>query len=73
MKIGGLYSYDVNRNVCREESYIHKISTIQANKPFVLLEKSSNENEFYKVLTLEGVIGWVYLGDHLRLTEIKQT
>jgi hypothetical protein len=60
MKIGGLYSYAVHRNVYATQHELQVIAEIKADTPFVLLSPSINIGWFRtQVLTSEGIVGWI--------------
>lgn len=64
MNIGNLYSYPNQRNVYNDENHpTALIHTLPANEPFVVLEIiSARWVETYKVLTLDGIVGWIHIG-----------
>lgn len=65
MNIGGLYSYNNRRNIYKDYEGISTIGSMEADEPFVFLEKARDELkwvEAYKVLTSQGIVGWVHIG-----------
>jgi len=67
MKIGGLYSYWDARSVYPESNdHLESFVTIKQNEPFVLLEMKTvqawGQYFNFKILTIEGIVGWVFIG-----------
>ncbi len=60
MNIGSLYSYPNSRIVFSDEQHTKCISSMETDEPFVLLEvKHLKRVEAYKVLTIQGAVGWI--------------
>lgn len=73
LKVGGLYSYPNPRNIFKDCEGISSIGSMEADEPFVFLEKSMDEMKWvegYKVLTSQGIIGWIHIGYPEDLKEI---
>jgi len=65
MNIGGLYSYWDARDIYPESNdYLEAVATIKRDEPFVLLEMKTVQawGQYFKVLTIEGIVGWAFIG-----------
>ena len=73
LQVGGLYSYPNPRNVFRDYKGISSIGSMEAEEPFVFLEKVVGIKwaEAYKVLTSQGIVGWVHIGYPEDLKELS--
>lgn len=74
LKIGSLYTYPNNRAVyTRSRSTSDIIALIEKNQPFVLLELGEELKwvQPLKVLTTDGVVGWITIGYMEDLVEVK--
>ena len=73
LQVGGLYSYPNPRNIFRDYKGISSIGYMEAEEPFVFLEKVVGIKwaEAYKVLTSQGIIGWVHIGYPEDLKELS--
>ena len=71
MNIGSLYSYPNSRIVFSDEQHTNCISSMETNEPFVLLEvKHLKWVEAYKVLTIQGAVGWIHIGYPEKVKEV---
>lgn len=72
MNIGSLYSYPLNRHVYVDlNSTTEYIDTVKENEPFVLLEiQELKWADAYKVLTINGIVGWIQIGYPERVKEV---
>ena len=71
MKIGSLYSYPINRQVFVGVDNSERIDTIKQNEPFVFLEVHELKwADAYKVLTINGIVGWIHIGYPERVKEV---
>ena len=71
MNIGSLYSYPNSRNVFSDEQHTNCISSMETDEPFVLLEvKHLKWVEAYKVLTIQGAVGWIHIGYPEKVQEV---
>jgi hypothetical protein len=70
MIAGKFYTYNVERNIYADSSRTKKIDEIKQDEPFIYLGKDEKliliEN--CKVLTINGVVGWILIGypDHIK-------
>ena len=74
-KFGGFYAYQVQRNlyVDQGESSLRTIGEIQAFEPFVVLDKVKMQYcTSYKVLSSEGIVGWIYVGEDAWLHAVQK-
>ena len=74
LQVGGLYSYNNPRNVYKDYEGISSIGSMEADEPFVFLEKARDELKWvegYKVLTSQGIVGWVHIGYPEDLKELS--
>ena len=65
LKVGGLYSYPNPRNIFKDYKGIASIGSMKAGEPFVFLEKTPDKMKWvegYKVLTAQGIVGWIQIG-----------
>lgn len=75
-QIGKLYSYPNGRAVFFEPKGA-AIAFTECNEPFVLLDifddvLDTEWNRSYKILTSQGIIGWVIITNPALIVEIKQ-
>ena len=64
LQVGGLYSYNNLRGVHPDrEGTQDLIGILEINEPFVLLESGGKHkwSETYKVLTTQGIVGWIHV------------
>ena len=71
--IGGLYTYPNGRNIWNSIDVkagipFYIIGWLPPNEPFVLLELSKQDS--FKVLTTQGIVGWVDYSDEVPLKEV---
>lgn len=59
INIGGLYSYGLTLDVRPNIRSFRLNAKLAKNEPFVVLDKKSNEH--LKILTTQGIIGWVFI------------
>jgi len=74
LQVGGLYSYNNRRNVYKDFEGISTIGYMEADEPFVFLEKVRGDLKWvekYKVLTSQGIVGWVHIGYPEDLKELS--
>lgn len=77
MKIGKLYSYSTGRNMFSTISHEgNPIGFIDVDEPFMLLETielnwKMQAIESVKVLSAQGIIGYIYIGYPEDLTELS--
>ena len=76
LQVGKLYSYPNGRAVFFEPKGV-AIAFTECNEPFVLLDIFDDEfdtewNRSYKILTSQGIIGWVIITNPALIVEIKQ-
>jgi len=67
MIVGKFYSYYISRSVYSDETQHtlgHQIDMISNHQPFIFLEKGKDVKwgEVCKVLTANGVVGWIHIG-----------
>lgn len=71
MKIGKLYSYSKGRNMFSNPQHDgNPIDFIEIDEPFMLLE-TSQWLESCKVLSAQGIVGYIYIGYPEHLTELS--
>lgn len=76
-KFGGFYAYHMQRNIYVDqgvmESSLKTIGEIQAFEPFVVLDKVKMQySTSYKVLSSEGIVGWIYVGEDAWLHAVQK-
>ena len=73
LKIGKLYSYTTGRNMFSSPQYDgNTVGFIDVDEPFMLLEKIELKwVESFKVLSAQGIIGYIYIGYPEKLTELS--
>jgi hypothetical protein len=74
LKVGGLYSYPKPRNIYKDYKGIASIGSMEADEPFVFLENAKYEMKWaegYKVLTAQGIVGWVHIGYPENIKEVS--
>lgn len=74
LQVGGLYSYPNPRIIYTDYKGTSSIAFMEANEPFAFLEKTFVEwtrVEAYKVLTSQGIVGWVHIGYPEDLKELS--
>lgn len=73
MKIGKLYSYSTGRNMFSNPQHAgDPIDFIEIDEPFMLLETTGIQPiESVKVLSAQGIIGYIYIGYPENLTELS--
>jgi hypothetical protein len=71
MNFGKLYCYPFDRKLSIKTEVV---DTVKAKEPFVLLKQKGNIGMWtlYKVLTINGVVGWIHCRDYM-LEEVKVT
>ena len=71
MNFGKLYCYPFDRKLSIKTEVV---DTVKAKEPFVLLTQKGNIGMWtlYKVLTINGVVGWIHCRDYM-LEEVKVT
>lgn len=71
MNFGKLYCYPFDRKLSIKTEVV---DTVKAKEPFVLLKQKGNIGVWtlYKVLTINGVVGWIHCRDYM-LEEVKVT
>ena len=71
MNFGKLYCYPFDRKLSIKTE---TVDTVKAKEPFVLLKQKGNIGVWtlYKVLTINGVVGWIHCRDYM-LEEVKVT
>lgn len=57
---GKFYAYPVERYVYADLHQSKQIDKIEYDEPFILLER--DYLEYWKVLTINGVVGWIHIG-----------
>ena len=71
LKIGKLYSYTTGRNMFSNPQHDgNPIDFIEIDEPFMLLE-TSQWLESCKVLSAQGIVGYIYIGYPEHLTELS--
>lgn len=71
-KTGSLYRYYIERRVY--DDYGSMIGLVQENEPFIALSNTTEKLkwcETIKILTLNGVIGWVQFGYPEKICEFE--
>ena len=74
LQVGGLYSYNNLRGVHPDrEGTQDLVGVLEINEPFVLLESGGKHkvSETYKVLTTQGVVGWIHVLYPVDIRELK--
>lgn len=73
LKIGKLYSYTTGRNMFSNPQHDgNTIGFIEIDEPFMLLETSQLKwVESFKVLSAQGIIGYIHIGYPENLTELS--
>ena len=85
MIVGNLYSYNEYRSVCNDHSNTLRLGYIEAEEPFVILEKGpikelpiwkfgecyNKKFYFIKVLTIKGLIGWIMIQNPEKMTKLS--
>lgn len=73
-KFGGFYAYQMQRNIYVNQGEKAKtIGEIQAFEPFVVLDKVKlHICTSYKVLSSEGIVGWIYVGEYAWLHAVQK-
>lgn len=66
MIVGKFYSYYISRIVFSDQlmGSHHQVDVISKNQPFIFLEKGKEIKwgEICKVLTANGIVGWIHVG-----------
>ena len=72
MIVGNLYKYTHARHVFANLDSNQTVDDIKQNEPFVFLEVNVLKwVEAYKVLTINGIVGWIHVGypEHIKSVE----
>ena len=71
MNIGGLYTYPALRYLYKDlnNRYEGHLASIDINEQFVVLEVKRGD---LKVLTTQGIVGWISHIDKPHLVEVKE-
>ena len=71
LKIGKLYSYSTGRNMFSNPQHDgNPIDFIEIDEPFMLLE-TSQWRKSCKVLSAQGIVGYIHIGYPEHLTELS--
>jgi hypothetical protein len=73
-KFGGFFAYQTQRNIYGDHGGKAKtIGEIQAFEPFVVLDKVKMQYcTSCKVLSSEGIVGWIYVGEDAWLHAVRK-
>ena len=75
MIVGKFYSYPISRNVYSDQlmGSRQQVDIISNNQPFIFLEKGKDVKwgEICKVLTANGIVGWIHVGYPDNIKEIN--
>lgn len=73
-KIGGLYSYPLRRMLYVDDGYMsYNVGYVEPNEPFVLLSiLETGWAGSCKVLTTQGLVGWIDIGDSKSLVKLMK-
>ena len=69
---GKLYKYNKARKVYVDLAGSQTVDDVEQNEPFVFLEVNVLKwVEAYKVLTINGIVGWIHVGypEHIKSVE----